>query len=317
MSASSGTAQGTEFAITRPGTDDPLSLDGSDRVAADGHRYRCVDGVWDFIRPDRQAEVDRFAEAYAAVRDAEHRSPPTADAVRALPYRDLSGRMADMWAKRAQSFDRFLVELPRQTPGRLVDVGAGCGWLAARMASMGWTAAAVDVTVDGGDGLAAARWHEQDLFLARAEMAALPFASGSVDLVVFNASLHYAADVSETLAEAVRVVDGGGTVVIIDSPVFKAPAAGDLMVEEFADQTRRSLGVEPAPHVGPGYVTDADLDRFRRRHRPSSYVRVDDRSGPVGLIRSMVGARRAGREIAKRPLVLATTATRAVQGGIR
>lgn len=313
---------GVGFQLTSPGTDQTLCADqtprtdetrwadGSTLVDDGGRRYECVDGVWDFIVDSRRDAIERFATDYAAVRSAEARTPRSADAVRALPYADLSGELVDMWAQRAQSFDRFLDRLGSRTgaeTGTVVDLGAGCGWLAARLAAAGWTAAAVDITVDGGDGLAAARWHDHDLFLARAEMDLLPFQTGSVDLVVFNASLHYAPDMATTLTEAARVTRPGGRIVIMDSPVFTDPAAGVAMVAEFAAATTAAHGVTPATLFGPGFVTEADLDRFVTHHRPAQVTRIDDRHGPMGAIRSRLGARRAGREIAKRPLLMFTT----------
>ncbi|MEM9652180.1 MAG: class I SAM-dependent methyltransferase [Actinomycetota bacterium] len=302
---SAAVATGAGFRVTAPGTDRPLQLrDGAFRDT--GARHPCVDGVWDFVDATRREAVDTFAGDYAAVRAAEARTPPSPEAVRALPYADLTGELEEMWAERAASFDRFLAALD-PTDGTVVDLGAGCGWLAARLAGAGWTAAAVDVTVDGGDGLGTARWHDRDLFLVRAEMDRLPLATGSVDLAVFNASLHYAPDVSSALDEAQRVVRPGGLIAVLDSPVFTDPAAGAAMVAEFAAATVAAHGVAPAAHFGPGYVAEADLQRFVRTHRPAAVTRVDDRRGPVGALRSLVGARRAGREIAKRPLLLFET----------
>lgn len=299
-------ADGAGFTITAPGTDQPLrQLDGAFETDT-GLQHRRIDGVWDFIDPSRATPVAAFARDYAAVRAAEQRTPLTPDAVRALPYEDLSGELTEMWAQRAASFDRFVGRLPAGA-GTMADLGAGCGWLAARLAAAGWSAAAVDVTVDGGDGLATARWHPEDLFLVRAEMDRLPFGSGSVDLVVYNASLHYAPDVVATLAEAARVTKPGGLIVVMDSPVFADAAAGAAMVAEFAAATAATHGLAPATLFGPGFVTEADLARFRRDHRPKTTVRVDDRHGLAGMARSWIGARRAGREIAKRPLLLFET----------
>jgi SAM-dependent methyltransferase len=301
-------ADGSGFTITEPGTDRPLrQLEGA-FVSDAGHQHHNSDGVWDFIDPSRAAQVAAFASDYAAVRAAEQRTPLTPDAVRALPYEDLSGELTEMWAQRAASFDRFLARLPADA-GAMVDLGAGCGWLAARLSAAGWAAAAVDVTVDGGDGLATARWHPEDLFLARAEMDRLPFGSGSIDLVVYNASLHYAPDVMAALDEAARVTRPGGLIAVMDSPVFIAPSAGAAMVAEFAAATAAKHGLAPATLFGPGFVTEADLERFGRDHRPDSTIRIDDRQGLSGAVRSRIGARRAGREIAKRPLLLFKTRT--------
>jgi len=181
----------------------------------------------------------------------------------------------------------------------MVDIGAGCGWLAAHFVAKGWTAAAVDVTVSGGDGLAAARHHDAELLLARAEMQALPFATNSLDLAVFNAALHYAASVPQALSEAHRVVRPGGIVAVLDSPVFKKSSAGEQMVREFEEHSRNTLGVPAAPLEGPGFVTHDDLDSF-----PFTPSGDTTRTSLSGELRKRLGALRAGRETATRPLLI-------------
>lgn len=261
------------------------------------------DRVFDFVRPERRDAIDRFARDYAAVRVAEGREPMSAEAIEALPYRDLSGDLHDMWRARSDSFDRFMERVDTSRHGSMVDVGGGCGWLARRFAASGWRASVLDITVDG-DGLAAAAQLDETLLLVRAEMDDVPFEDDSVDLVVFNASLHYATDVGVTLREAARIIRPGGMLAVLDSPVFASSAAGDQMVAEFERQAETELGV-PAPTLfGPGYVTEADLDRPLPSMAP--WDRVDDRSGIVGALRSRLGARRAGRETAKRPLLITT-----------
>lgn len=286
------------FEVTVPGTNEPLHVKGAE-LRGSGHTFtECADGIWDLTRPDRREALDTFALAYARVRAAEQREL-TPEEVRSLPSIHATHPLAGMWEQRAASFARFKKKLHTTSPGVMVDIGAGCGWLSADLSRAGWTAAAVDVTVDGGDGLAAARHHDVDLFTARAEMAALPFAANSMDLAVFNAALHYAANVKDALREAHRVVRPGGVVAVLDSPVFKNPVAGHKMVREFEEHSRVSLGIEAAPLEGPGFVTEDDLspfdfDRDDAEHRRSL----------SGQIHKHVGALRARREVATRPLLI-------------
>jgi len=286
------------FSLTEPGTDVPLVERAAQLVGAGATFGQVGEGIWDLIRPERRPVLDRFAADYAAVRAAESRELSAAQ-VQTLPLIDDNHPLAGMWRERAASHARFKSTIRAVPAGSALDIGAGCGWLAADLARSGWCAAAVDVTVDGGDGLAAARYHNAELLLARAEMQALPFASNSVDLAVFNASLHYAADVSDALVEAARVVRPGGSVVVLDSPVFSDPAAGRSMVDEFVVHSETTLGLRAAQHEGKGFVTEDDLlghglapvhadGRLRRR------------------VHQWRGARKAGRETATRPLLVAT-----------
>ena len=284
------------FCLTEPGTDNLLDLDGVTLRGTAQTYGQFAEGIWDLARPFRRVTLDAFAEAYAKVRVAEHREL-SAEEVRSLPFIDPSHPLASMWSQRATSFDRFSCAIDKEAPGRVVDIGAGCAWLAAALTRGGWAAAAVDVTVHGGDGLAAARHHDVSLLLARAEMAALPFATNSIDLAVFNASLHYAANVQSALTEAVRVVRPGGLVAVLDSPVFKNADAGHKMVEEFQRHSRDQLGVDAAPLEGPGFVTHHDLTPF-------AFTRDDGDTVTLSAkLHKRLGALKARRETASRPLL--------------
>jgi len=292
------TDQSTASTFTVPGTDIALR-ETNGKLVTDGHSFDDIgDGIWDLIRPERRSHFDRFACDYAAVRIAEGREMEPAE-VQALPQVYPDHPIADMWRQRAQSHARFKSTLTQLSGGAAVDIGAGCGWLAADLARDGWQATAVDVTVEGGDGLAAARYHSEEVQLARAEMEALPFGSQRFDMAVFNASLHYAGSVTHALDEAVRVLRPGGKLVVLDSPVFSSAEAGRAMVDEFAASAAESLGLRAAAIEGPGYVLDRELARF-------DFVEL----GPTGGLRQRLhqwrGARRTGRETARRPVLVAT-----------
>lgn len=286
------------FTLTVPGTDTVLSEMSGELVAGSESFGVVSEGIWNLVRPERCSRLDRFAADYAAVRTAESRAM-TPDEVRALPTVRPDHPLAGAWQQRAESYRRFKEAITSANLGKMVDIGAGCGWLAADLARDGWQAAAVDVTVDGGDGLVAALSHGADLLLVRAEMEALPFSSDSVDLAVFNASLHYAGNVRSALCEAARVVRSGGLLAVLDTPVFADPKAGRLMVSEFAEHAQKSLGLPAADQEGPGFATDEDLVGW-------NFTQVDD-IGPLRRrIHQLQGARKAGRETARRPLLITT-----------
>lgn len=292
----------TAFEVTYPGTEERLEQHGEAFVGNDVTFGRDSHGVWDLIRPERRGVVDEFATRYAAVRAAEARDLEP-DAIRHLPELDPTHPLAAMWQQRASAYAGLLTALPDESPRTVLDIGAGCGWLAADFAQRGSRAAAVDITVDGGDGLALARHHDADLFLARAEMQSLPFASGTLDLAIFNASLHYAEQTSVALDEARRVVKPGGLIAVLDSPVFTDPAAGSKSVAEFAEFVRSSHRLEPADHAGNGFITQAELSDYEhatglRWQRPRTQSKSRE------AFHKWRGARRAGREIAARPLLL-------------
>lgn len=183
----------------------------------------------------------RFRSAYGAQRAAEGRGHGREELL-ALPYLT-GGPLARQWAVRARSFDAFVRRVLRPAaraaaprPLRLLDLGAGNGWLCYRAALAGVRAVAVDVRDDAVDGLGASAGYlvERPALFDRlvASFDALPLPSASFDVVVFNAALHYALDLEAVLAEARRAVRPGGRVVILDSPFYRRDAAGAAMVAE-------------------------------------------------------------------------------------
>ena len=194
--------------------------------------------------------LERFAEDYAAHRQAEGRGY-AGEALLALPY-VRSGPLARQWAVRARSFDAFMARLVRPTaktlgrPLRLLDLGAGNGWLSHRVALEGHAATALDIRDDDVDGLGAALPFLQRtggrMRIVAAAFDDIPAPDAKFDVAVFNASLHYATDLAAVLKEAARVVRPGGRLAILDSPFYRREADGLAMVAEKAADAPRRFG---------------------------------------------------------------------------
>lgn len=296
------------FELVSPVDRRRLARVGDVLVTDDGaQRYPIVDGIAHLIRPDRLAEVDAFARDYAAVRRAEGRRSETPDYYRALPFDDLTGAFSEQWQRRARGYVALL-EVLGEDPVDVVDAGAGNCWMAARLTARGHRVLAVDVSVDAGDGLGARHHHDEEFDVARAEITALPLADGTVDAVVANAAAHYV-PLLDLVAEAERVLRPGGRLVIVDSPVYRDRDAGCAMVEDMRRHITE-LGVDAARHDGPGFLLERELEGTGLRWR-----RVDLDGGRLAGLRRAVAGRRAGRELATMPLLVATPTadTRAVR----
>lgn len=169
-----------------------------------------------------------------------------------LPYVD-DGPFAREWGVRARTFERFVAEViePRERAGlgeglRILDLGAGNGWLSLRLVRRGHRAVALDLRTDGVDGLgaagAAAQRLERPLARVAGSFEAIPLPSGRFDVVVYNAALHYAVDLERALSEAVRVARPGAQVAILDSPFYPSEEAGASMMEEKRGSAREVFG---------------------------------------------------------------------------
>ena len=260
------------WAWRSPSTRRPLTEVGDELHGEDEAHTRRA-GVWDLLAGDDRDRLAEWSERYGRVRAAEGRTAQDSDYYRGLPWRDATGNFVEQWAMRAASFDRFL-EMVSHRSGRLVDVGAGNCWAAARCVERGWSAMAIDVNVDGDDGLGAAHHHGVDLTLVRCSLDTIPLEDDSVDVVLINAALQYSADPRVTVGEALRVVGTDGVVVIADSPVFASEESGRRMVEA-QDRRLRATGAEPPPVLGRGFIWQPEIsdwpgawiDRTPRRGR--------------------------------------------------
>ncbi len=242
-----------------------------------GEQYSIIDGINRFLPSERGAYFDRFLHDYTTVRLAEGRASEDPAYFRRLPEPTVGGPMEWQWRLRERSWRTVRARLIADAPPAVsvLDVGAGVGWLSNRLSEAGHTAHAIDLTVDQHDGLGAARHFATSFARSQAEMDALPVADGSVDLVIYNASLHYSSDYRRTLSEALRVLTPGGRVVVIDSPMYRHAAAGDAMVaERHADfEQRFGSRSDSVPSVGyltPDMLRDLSiaLDLRWTRHHP-------------------------------------------------
>jgi SAM-dependent methyltransferase len=203
----------------------------------------CRRGVWQMLSPEREAHFARFVDDYQRIRAGEGRGSKSDDYYLALPYRDLSGRNSWQWAIRARTF-RYIER--KILPGiitlahpslRILDLGAGNGWLSYRVAKQGHSPVAVDLMTNDQDGLEAAQHYKQSLPSSlfprfQAELDNLPFADSQFDLVIFNASFHYSENYEKTMAEALRCTRRNGSVIIADTPWYGDEQSGRRMLEE-------------------------------------------------------------------------------------
>jgi SAM-dependent methyltransferase len=207
------------------------------------------------------------------IRAAEGRGSTESEYYLSLPFEDISGRNREQWAIRARTFHVMeqsivtpLAELD-QRPLRILDLGAGNGWLSYRLALRGHLPVAVDLLTNDRDGLVAAihyNTHIDPLFpRVQADLDRLPFASSVFDLVIFNASFHYSVNYQRTFAEAVRCTCPGGSIVIADTPWYAEEESGRRMVEEKRERFFATYGFASDSISSLEYLTPDRLHRLQ------------------------------------------------------
>ncbi len=209
----------------------------------------------------RQDVFRAFVEQYETVRTAEGRRLQNPEHLKALPFRDLSRRRPYEWGIRARSFESLLrrVVIPLERASghalRALDLGSGLGWLAYRLALRGHEVAGVDLLTNDFDGLGVHRQYDRAFVAIQAEFDRLPFPDACLDLVIYNASFHYAQDYPAALREAFRVLTPAGRVVIMDTPIYRDPSSGAAMVREREDAFEAQFGFRGNALASEGFLT--------------------------------------------------------------
>lgn len=230
----------------------PLRLEASDRLAcsACSQVYPAVDQVPRLATAEERRRLDAFAAEYRRRRLAEGWQPLSQADLLALPEGRPPAPFGLYWPLRRETWQivrsRLITAGPRPEAGPVADLGAGVGWLSYRLALLGYRAVAVDASVDDAFGLGAARAYQAVApFLAvQGDLERPPLQRSSLSLALFNASLHYAADLAAALRRAADLLKPGGRLMVLDTPIAGRPRPGTghgdrhLGREELADALR-------------------------------------------------------------------------------
>ncbi len=274
------------------------------RCPQDDLRFKRLGDIWRFLPPERAEHFARFLADYEKVRQLEGRGSDDPAFYRELPFTDLTGKFAENWRIRARSYVSFLQQvlapLHKQLwrPLRVLDLGAGNGWLSNRLTQLGHKSVAVDILTNGYDGLGAARHYPDPFDLVQAEFQHLPFPDGDFDLAVFNASLHYAESYEQTLAEALRVLTEAGLLVVLDSPVYHDPESGKKMVQERETYFTQAFGFPSDALESEHFLTFRRLEELAARLQITWKI-IRPRYGLKWRLKPLLARLRGAREPAK------------------
>jgi SAM-dependent methyltransferase len=218
--------------------------------------------VWQFLPRARKQVIDPFLRDYTKIRLAEGRGSEDPSFYRNLPACPSEHPTAWQWQIRRNTYRSLLRILgPRL---RVLDLGAGTGWLSNRLAQLGHQPCAIDLSCDALDGLSAARHYQAAWPRVQAEFDCLPIPNESADMAIFNASLHYSTDYRRTLSEALRVLRPNGTLVILETPIYKKEASGQQMVAERHARFQKEYGTRSDSIPSQEFLTWDRLDALGR-----------------------------------------------------
>jgi len=238
----------------------------------EGFRFTNTQGVPDFILPGRRQTVDEFLSVYNTVRKSEEWGSRDFRYYLELPYNDTTGKHSSIWRLRARTYDCFIRDLVSgSSAGSLafLDLGAGNCWLSFRLTQRGQRGFAVDTNLSAHDGLAVASRmatsRSLDFIPVRAEFDFLPFPESQFDLIIFNASLHYALDPLETISKVFPLLKPNGVLYLLDSPIYRDAWSGEAMVRERMADFKRRYGFTLQRTSAGSFLTFELIDQLRQR----------------------------------------------------
>jgi len=253
------------------------------------------DGIYRFLSDERLEELEPELSQYRRVRERDGYRQRDAAYYRALPFVDRRDPEASVWRVRRQSFRNLCSGILPAGSLRVLELGAGNCWLTNRLTQLGHRCVALDLLDDAEDGLGAGRYYESGFTRVQADFDALPFEPRQFDVVIFNASLHYATNPAATLRRAGESLASGGALVVMDSPVFATESDGQRMV---SDRQRRFAEYLDTPiGWGSGFLTVALLERAASERRVS--VRsMASRGGLRWAFKRWIAVQKLGRQAA-------------------
>lgn len=232
--------------------------------------FGTTEDIPDFILPSRRPNVERFLALYQSVRKAEGWSIDNRKSLINLPYPERNTPFRNLWQLRARTYESFRTLLnlgAGPMPLNILDLGAGNCWMASRLAESHQSIVAVDINPDFFDGLgvpgAVLEKAEQSVIRIRAEYDFLPFSDGSFDIAYFNASLHYSPDPVQTIVKTFKLVKDGGSIYVLDSPLYYDPESGRRMIKERQESYRRLYEIELPDDLAGSFLTYAQLEQLR------------------------------------------------------
>jgi len=291
-----------------PSCGGPLIVSSGWKCPAEEVRFEVENGIADFLLPARKEEVHRFLSLYHEVRREENWGSEEHEYYLSLPWKDTSGRHRKIWKLRALTYELFRKDMIARHgagPLRILDAGAGNCWLSLNLARDSHEVTAVDINTDRNDGLGVLsrlpRQAVERIYPVCAEFAHLPFPPMSFDIVVFNASLHYAKSPITAVVNALRFLRDGGSLYIMDSPTYEDPSSGETMVRSRKMDLERRFGVTEPDDFSGSYLTPALTQMLSGKNRIRT---IKQRPGFADLMRRSIRRLLLGREPAYMDIIV-------------
>ena len=258
-----------------------------------GLAERRKEGSWVFVALGEEARVAPVLAALDAWEAGTSDRQASADAARLAAVRaDRAAAAAGWFESHAREWDAIrslhvaeeqveaaMVRVLAGEPiGRLIDIGTGTGRIIELFARAATTALGIDRSSEMLR-LARAKLGEQGLSnaeLRQADLYALPLGDGGADVAILHHVLHFAQQPGAAIAEAARVLSGGGR----------------LLIADFAPHDREELRTQDA-HTRLGF-SDAQIEGWFAAAGLMP-ARIETLEGGELTVKLWLGRKAAGR----------------------
>lgn len=228
--------------------------------------YPLTDGIWRFLLPDQTQRNVLFLEVYRRLRQGDGWERRDDSYYLNLPDVPPGDTQAQIWRLRRRTLAimkrTVLDTLDHQSARWALDLGAGNCWLSHHLALAGYQVLALDVNVEGQDGLSGGevflRSGGSSFLRAQASTDILPVRDGQIDVAIISAAFHYV-DPQATLKSVYNALKPGGCLVIMDSPVYSKRDSGLLMMQEQLSRLKTQYGIDQIPVAGEGFLVLDDI----------------------------------------------------------
>ncbi len=180
----------------------------------------------------------------------------------------LAGLLPWLYPGRPAELDFSVMWLARGARGRLLDVGAGSGWLVAQMQALGWRAEGLDFDPAA---VERARARARGLTMHCGALAEQRFPDASFDAIAMSHSIEHVHDPVAWLAEAYRILCPGGRLALA------TPNSASMLHRRFREHW---FALDPPRHLQ--LFNRAALDTALRRAgftRQRQFTSVRDADG--------------------------------------
>ncbi|MEO9965942.1 MAG: class I SAM-dependent methyltransferase [Reichenbachiella sp.] len=150
----------------------------------------------------------------------------TDDQVSRLPNTSAEQSHHQEWQLRSKSYRRLLSVLKRLKPTSLLDIGCGNGWMMANLSTEfpRCRMTGVDLNLTELD-QASRLLTQKNVELYYLNLMEEPFfENGTLDVIVFNASIQYFSDLTGIIERAKTLLKPKGSILINDSPFYDSTA---------------------------------------------------------------------------------------------